>query len=110
MSTQSNNAGAAEPSSHFFTTRPALSALLRSLHSLSKTQEGADYIPGAAFPSNVDSPSDLAVFQDRLVALDEDKAQAVYMVLRAMNAQRIFEGGCECGTELGAHCPVFAKR
>lgn len=75
--------------------RPKLAHLLTSLHALSKSQEGDHYIPGKAFPSDVNNAAQLAVFQAKLVALDEDKAQTMYTILRASGAQRIFEGECD---------------
>jgi hypothetical protein len=75
-----------------FSSRPALSELVSKLHALSESQEQEfGSIKKSFYPQSAEK-SDLAPFADKLVALDQDKAEAMYMILRATNAQRIFEG------------------
>ncbi|KAM0746168.1 S-adenosyl-L-methionine-dependent methyltransferase, partial [Meredithblackwellia eburnea MCA 4105] len=74
---------------------PALRSLLDRLHAISLEQEAASR--GAHFPK---SSSDKDVFKDRLVALDEDKCQAMYLLLRAMGARRVIEAGTSYGVSL----------
>jgi hypothetical protein len=78
----------------FARTRPKLNALLESLHNQSLEQERQAGRPGQFFPRpNTDgSGQGDKFFKDKLVALEEDKASSMYLILRAMGAKRIFEG------------------
>lgn len=40
---------------------------------------------------------DFTPFDQKMVALDQDKAEFMYLTLRALNARRIFEAGTSCG-------------
>jgi hypothetical protein len=77
-----------------FASRPPLQSLLSQLHKISLDQERAAVSRDAPvfFPKNWENPDERKSFDDKLVALDEDKASAMYLILRAMNAQRFFEG------------------
>ena len=78
-----------------FATRPKLQSLISSLHQISleqeKQNEGSQNA-GTFYPKNIKDEQELVTFKGKLVALEEDKASAMYMMLRAANAQRIFEG------------------
>lgn len=74
---------------HLLASRPALKAILDKLHADSIAQEGTVAKRGEHFPKQ---PEDKQLFEDQLVALDEDKARDMYLILRAMGARRIVEG------------------
>ncbi|KAK7436760.1 hypothetical protein VKT23_009809 [Stygiomarasmius scandens] len=87
---------------------PKALAVLSRLHALSIEQEKARGARGKHFPklsnfgpfsddADLANPSD---FVEELVALDEDKAQAMYMILRAMGAMRVVEAGTSYGVSL----------
>jgi len=76
----------------FGRSRPKLQTLLDNLHQRSLEQERETDSSGKFFPRQNDDAS----FQDKLVALEEDKGSAMYLMLRAAGATRIFEGVCVC--------------
>ncbi|THU91340.1 hypothetical protein K435DRAFT_674297 [Dendrothele bispora CBS 962.96] len=91
---------------------PRALAVLSRLHALSLQQERAKGARGKHFPIGESSPgstansnvqidfSDAGDFVEELVALDEDKARAMYMMLRAMGATRVVEAGTSFGVSL----------
>lgn len=91
----------------FGSTRPKLQSLLANLHGLSLEQDRAGAHPSPRhflagqkqLPATAELQKKLADdhFRDKFVALDEDKASAVYAILRAKGATRIFEGELACG-------------
>jgi hypothetical protein len=86
---------------HPLTNRPALKAVLGRLHALSLEQERQTAARGDHYPRG---PSDYAGFKDQLVALDEDKAQAMYLILRSMGATRVVEGDSHHTRQNPSHC------
>lgn len=78
-------------------SQPALRAVLDRLHALSLEQERENASRGIHFPKNNDENK---AFEEQLVALDEDKAQFVYSVLRAKGAKRVIEAGTSYGVSL----------
>ncbi|CAO1638359.1 unnamed protein product [Parajaminaea phylloscopi] len=87
----------------FFASRPKLQRLLDALHATSLEQEGravTGYSAGRSYPLDPADQEERATFADKLVALDQDKAQAMYMILRAANAQRVMEAGTSYGISL----------
>lgn len=82
--------------SPLFSSRPKLQSLLTYLHKLSLEQEkqkkGSQHA-GNYYPKDIKDEKERLAFEEKLVALEEDKASALYVMLRATNAQRIFEGG-----------------
>ncbi|KAL9932588.1 hypothetical protein V8E36_008705 [Tilletia maclaganii] len=86
--------------SSLFPDRPQLQALLTELHTISLEQEGrlnSASHKSTAFPKSITDAAERARFQDQLVALDEDKASAIYLMLRAACARRVFEAGTSYG-------------
>ncbi|GAA5871744.1 hypothetical protein JCM8547_008130 [Rhodosporidiobolus lusitaniae] len=81
---------------HPLAHRPALRALLDKLHQISLAQEGESH--NVYYPA--DYIKDNAKFEDKLIALDEDKAGAIYLLLRAMGAKRVVEAGTSYGVSL----------
>ncbi|KAF5350391.1 hypothetical protein D9758_012459 [Tetrapyrgos nigripes] len=83
-------------------------SVLSHLHALSLSQErgkgnrgkhfprlpGFEHLPGDARLGSTEE------FVEELVALDEDKALAVYMILRGMGARRVVEAGTSYGVSL----------
>ena len=68
-------------------TRPEVYALLDRLHALSLQQEATLHISSTA---DNDTSFDDRV-RDKLVALDQDKCQFVYQLIRAKGARTILE-------------------
>ena len=77
------------PNPHPLASRPQLRAVLDRLHALSLAQETAKGAKGAHFPADADGK---LIYEEQLVALDEDKCKAMYLILRTMGARRIVEG------------------
>lgn len=87
-----------------FTSNSPLQALLTRLHRISLAQEAEGYgglssasiTPnrqgGVIYPNQDATSAELSQFKEKLVALDEDKASFVNLTLKAMGAQRVFEG------------------
>jgi len=82
---------------HPLRTRPAIRNLLEHLHALSLHQEAERSARGTHFPLK---ESDKVDFERQLVALDHDKCQAMYLILRAMGARRVIEAGTSYGVSL----------
>jgi predicted O-methyltransferase YrrM len=78
---------------------PKLEALLVSLHARSKVQEAEtdNYFRTRTGPWHGMEPRDHAHFADKLVALDQDKAEFCYGLCRAIGARRIVEVGTSFG-------------
>jgi predicted O-methyltransferase YrrM len=66
--------------------------ILTRLHKSSSTQEATVTKDQWKDTKNFD-----AIMRDKFIALDEDKAQAVYQICRAINAQTIVEAGTSFG-------------
>ncbi|KAJ7222968.1 putative O-methyltransferase, partial [Mycena rebaudengoi] len=82
---------------HVLSHRPALVAVLGRLHAASLAQEHALSAKHDHFPKN---PTDTVLFKEQLVALDEDKARDMYLILRAAGAKRVVEAGTSYGVSL----------
>jgi predicted O-methyltransferase YrrM len=79
---------------------PKLEGLLTGLHQTSKAQDEAIeryFWHERTGPWNGIEPRDHAFMADKLVALDQDKAEFCYMLCRAIGARRIFEAGTSFG-------------
>jgi predicted O-methyltransferase YrrM len=78
---------------------PKLEALLAGLHARSKAQEAAtnDYFRTRTGPWRGMEPRDHEHFADKLVALEQDKAEFCYGLCRAIGARRIVELGTSFG-------------
>jgi predicted O-methyltransferase YrrM len=79
---------------------PKLDGLLAGLHQTSKAQDEAIeryFWHERTGPWNGIEPRDHAFMADKLVALDQDKAEFCYMLCRAIGARRIFEAGTSFG-------------
>ena len=79
---------------------PKLEGLLTGLHQTSKAQDEAIeryFFHERTGPWNGIEPRDLPFMADKLVALDQDKAEFCYMICRAIGARRIFEAGTSFG-------------
>ncbi|KAI5475336.1 hypothetical protein MNV49_001605 [Pseudohyphozyma bogoriensis] len=85
------------PAPHVLSHRPTLLSNLRRLHSLSLAQETALQARDAHFPATA---SDATLYGEQLVALDEEKARDMYLILRAMGATRVVEAGTSYGVSL----------
>ncbi|GAA5909103.1 hypothetical protein JCM6882_001189 [Rhodosporidiobolus microsporus] len=88
------------PRPHPLAHRPVLKDLLDRLHALSLQQEEERAARGVHFPTTITSTPGSDGFSDMLVALDADKAGAVYSLLRAMGATRVVEAGTSFGVSL----------
>ncbi|KAK4704363.1 hypothetical protein P7C70_g1840, partial [Phenoliferia sp. Uapishka_3] len=82
---------------HPLAHNPHFVAVLDRLHALSLAQEVAGDARGAHFPTG---PDGKLLFEEQLVALDENKCAAMYLILRAMGARRIVEAGTSYGVSL----------
>jgi len=80
-----------------FPTRPRLQAALDRLHQISLQQEIEGSHAGKFYPDKPDEPAQKSEFVEKLVALEQDKASAMYLILRSINAQRVFEAGTSYG-------------
>jgi len=88
----------AQPSSnHPLQSKPVLKNLLDRLHAISLEQEGKLEARGKHYPT---TEADKLEFVQQLVALDEDKCHAMYLILRAMGARRVIEAGTSYGVSL----------
>ena len=74
-------------------------ALLNDLHARSDAQRQAidDYFRERSGPWHGMEPRDHAIFADKLVALDRDKAEFCYAQCRAVGARRVVELGTSFG-------------
>jgi len=82
---------------HPLASQPRLRAVLDRLHAISLEQERALSARHSHFPK---APEDNSLFQEQMVALDEDKAKAMYLILRMMGARRVVEAGTSYGVSL----------
>lgn len=79
---------------------PKLEALLGPLHLASQDQDPAIaryYREERTGPWRGMEPRDHAFMADKMVALDQDKAEFCYLTCRAIGAKRIVEAGTSCG-------------
>eukprot|EP01113_Clastostelium_recurvatum_P025509 TRINITY_DN3068_c0_g1_i2.p1 TRINITY_DN3068_c0_g1~~TRINITY_DN3068_c0_g1_i2.p1 ORF type:complete len:245 (-),score=48.25 TRINITY_DN3068_c0_g1_i2:256-969(-) len=85
------------PSPHPLSSQPGVQVVLDRLHAASLQQEQAANARLSHFPKDA---NDVNVFAEQLVALDEDKARAMYLILRTMGARRVVEAGTSYGVSL----------
>lgn len=89
MLSSESNADTVSTSPHPLASRPRLRAVLDRLHAISLKQEQALSARHSHFPKESE---DRSLFKEQMVALDEDKAKAMYLILRTMGARRVVEG------------------
>lgn len=77
-------------------THPQIAKLLTELHTLSENQDSQGVGISALNTQNVTS-RDFSVFKDKMVALEQDKSELIYTILRQKRATRIFEAGTSYG-------------
>lgn len=77
-------------------THPHIAKLLIELHALSEQQDSQGVGISNLNTQNVAS-RDFSVFKDKMVALEQDKSELIYTVLRQKRATRIFEAGTSYG-------------
>ncbi|CDS00603.1 uncharacterized protein SPSC_01203 [Sporisorium scitamineum] len=70
--------------------------LVTDLHELSKQQDAQGTGISSLNGQNVQK-RDFSVYKDKMVALEQDKSEFIYTVLRSKNARRIFEAGTSYG-------------
>ncbi|CAI7564448.1 unnamed protein product [Penicillium manginii] len=76
------------------TASPHLQAHLKALHSQSSVQEsGLDW---ASLPKQCTDAFD-DIMRDKFIALDQDKCELIYHVLRSINAKTVVEAGTSFG-------------
>ncbi|KII94076.1 hypothetical protein PLICRDRAFT_36314 [Plicaturopsis crispa FD-325 SS-3] len=82
---------------HPLASQPSVRAVLDRLHALSLVQEEQLHARHAHFPTH---DGEKKIYEEQLVALDEDKARDMYLILRAMGARRVVEAGTSYGVSL----------
>ncbi|KAJ5316611.1 hypothetical protein PENANT_c019G02904 [Penicillium antarcticum] len=75
-------------------TTPHIHALLKNLHNKSLTQESTLSWP--ALPAQCTTEFD-TIMRDKFIALDQDKCELVYHILRSINATNVVEAGTSFG-------------
>lgn len=79
-----------------YRTHPEAAQLVTHLHELSEYQDAQN--TGISSLNNQDvQKRDFSMFKDKMVALEQDKAELIYAVLRGKNASRVFEAGTSYG-------------
>ncbi|KAJ5093604.1 hypothetical protein N7456_009465 [Penicillium angulare] len=76
------------------TATPQLLSLLENLHSQSLTQESK--IEWTSLPGQTSNEFD-NIMRDKFIALDQDKCELIYHLLRSLNATTIVEAGTSFG-------------
>lgn len=75
---------------------PEVAQLVTRLHELSEQQDAQGTGISSLNDQNVQK-RDFSVYKDKMVALEQDKSELIYAVLRNKNARRIFEAGTSYG-------------
>ncbi|KGO69413.1 O-methyltransferase, family 3 [Penicillium italicum] len=76
------------------TASPEILALLRDLHTRSLTQEAT--VDWLTLPAQCTAEFD-SIMLDKFIALDQDKSELVYHILRSINAKTVVEAGTSFG-------------
>lgn len=76
------------------TASPHLRTLLQALHSESLTQELK--VDWASLPQQCSDEFD-DIMRDKFIALDQDKCELIYHILRSINAKTVVEAGTSFG-------------
>ncbi|KAJ5354626.1 hypothetical protein N7541_005670 [Penicillium brevicompactum] len=76
------------------TTTPEILALLQELHTKSLNQESA--VDWSSLPAQCTDEFD-SIMLDKFIALDQDKCELVYHILRSTNAKTVVEAGTSFG-------------
>ncbi|KAJ5960930.1 uncharacterized protein N7479_008080 [Penicillium vulpinum] len=76
------------------TTSPEILSLLKDLHTKSLTQEST--VDWHTLPQQCSAEFD-SIMLDKFIALDQDKCELVYHVLRTINAKTVVEAGTSFG-------------
>ncbi|KAF6767026.1 hypothetical protein PSEUBRA_002004 [Kalmanozyma brasiliensis GHG001] len=75
---------------------PEAAQLVTHLHALSEQQDAQGTGISSLNNQNVQA-RDFSVYKDKMVALEQDKSELIYAVLRNKKARRIFEAGTSYG-------------
>ena len=76
------------------TTSPEILTLLKDLHTKSLTQEST--VDWHTLPQQC-TPEFDSIMLDKFIALDQDKCELVYHILRSINAKTVVEAGTSFG-------------
>lgn len=75
---------------------PEVAQLVTELHELSEQQDAQGTGISSLNGQNVQK-RDFSMYKDKMIALEQDKSELIYAVLRNKNARRIFEAGTSYG-------------
>lgn len=75
-------------------TTPQIHALLKELHNKSLTQEST--LSWSTLPARCTTEFD-NIMRDKFIALDQDKCELVYHIMRSINATNVVEAGTSFG-------------
>lgn len=75
---------------------PEVAQLVTELHELSEQQDAQGTGISSLNGQNVQK-RDFSVYKDKMIALEQDKSELIYAVLRNKQARRIFEAGTSYG-------------
>lgn len=75
---------------------PEAAQLVTELHELSEHQDAQGTGISSLNGQNVQK-RDFSMYKDKMIALEQDKSELIYSVLRNKNARRIFEAGTSYG-------------
>lgn len=75
---------------------PEVAQLVTELHELSEQQDAQGTGISSINGQNVQK-RDFSMYKDKMIALEQDKSELIYAVLRNKNARRIFEAGTSYG-------------
>lgn len=75
---------------------PEAAQLVTELHELSEQQDAQGTGISSLNGQNVQK-RDFSMYKDKMIALEQDKSELIYAVLRNKNARRIFEAGTSYG-------------
>jgi hypothetical protein len=76
------------------TASPEIQTLLKDLHTKSLTQEST--VDWQSLPKQCSAEFD-SIMLDKFIALDQDKCELVYQILRSINAKTVVEAGTSFG-------------
>lgn len=79
-----------------YRTHPDAAQLVTELHELSEQQDAQGTGISSLNGQNVQK-RDFSMYKDKMIALEQDKSEVIYSVLRNKNAKRIFEAGTSYG-------------
>ncbi|KAJ1021700.1 hypothetical protein NDA16_003836 [Ustilago loliicola] len=75
---------------------PEAAQLVTELHELSEQQDAQGTGINSLNNQNVQK-RDFSMYKDKMIALEQDKSELIYAILRNKNARRIFEAGTSYG-------------